>query len=41
MKMKRQGHLIEEIADLENVQLAYHKAQKGKAAQDEVYEYGT
>jgi len=38
--MRRQGHLIEKIADLENLQLAYYKAQKGKAAKKEVVEYG-
>ncbi len=39
-KMKRQGHLIEDIAAIENLQLAYYKAQKGKAANKEVFEYG-
>lgn len=38
--MKRQGHLLEKIATLENLQLAYHKAQKGKAGKKEVFEYG-
>ncbi|MBN2090008.1 RNA-directed DNA polymerase [candidate division KSB1 bacterium] len=38
--MKRQGHLIEKIADIENLQLAYYKAQKGKSAKPAVYEYG-
>ncbi len=38
--MKRAGHLIEKIADPENLQLAYHKAQKGKADKREVIEYG-
>ena len=38
--MKRQGQLIEKIADIENLQLAYHKAQKGKAGKIEVFEYG-
>jgi len=38
--MKRAGHLIEKIADLENLQLAYYKAQRGKAAKSEVMEYG-
>lgn len=37
--MKRAGHLIEKIADLENLQLAYYKAQKGKADKREVIEY--
>lgn len=38
--MKRKGQLIEPIADIENLQLAYHKAQQGKSANHEVYEYG-
>lgn len=38
--MKRQGQLIEKIADIENLQLAYYKAQKGKANKIEVFEYG-
>jgi RNA-directed DNA polymerase len=38
--MKRQGHLIEKIADIENLQSAYYKAQKGKAEKIEVFEYG-
>lgn len=38
--MKRAGHLIERIADLENLQLAFYKAQKGKAAKSSVLEYG-
>lgn len=38
--MKRAGHLIEKIADLENLQLAYYKAQRGKADKQEVGEYG-
>lgn len=38
--MKRAGHLIEKIADLENLQSAYYKAQKGKADKKEVREYG-
>jgi len=38
--MKRQGHLISKIADLENLQLAYYKAKKGKAGNPEVFEYG-
>ncbi len=37
--MKRAGPLIEKIADLENLQLAYYKAQKGKAAKSAVMEY--
>ena len=38
--MKRQGQLIEKIADLENLQLAYYKAKKGKSGKTEVFEYG-
>ncbi len=38
--MKRQGHLIEKIADIKNLQLAYYKAQKGKTEKIEVFEYG-
>jgi RNA-directed DNA polymerase len=38
--MKRAGHLIEKIADLENLQWAYYKAQKGKVDKKEVREYG-
>ncbi len=38
--MKRAGHLIEKIAALENLELAYYKAQKGKAAKNAVMEYG-
>ena len=38
--MRRQGQLIEKIADFENLQLAYYKAQKGKAGKKEVFEYG-
>jgi len=34
------GRLIEQIAGLENLQLAYYKAQKGKADRVEVIEYG-
>ena len=37
--MKRQGQLIEKIADIENLYLANYKAQKGKIAKMEVYEY--
>ena len=37
--MKRQGHLIEEIADIENLYLANYKAQKGKMAKTEVLRY--
>lgn len=38
--MKRQGELIEKIADIENLYLANYKAQRGKIAKIEVYEYG-
>ncbi len=38
--MKRAGHLIEKIADLDNLHLAYYKAQKGKADKREVMVYG-
>lgn len=34
--MKRTGHLIEKIATLENLYLAFHKASKGKQAKKEV-----
>ncbi|MBN1467018.1 RNA-directed DNA polymerase [candidate division KSB1 bacterium] len=37
--MRRQGHLIEKIADLENLELAFYKAQKGKSVKREVIEY--
>jgi RNA-directed DNA polymerase len=38
--MKRQGLLIEKIADLGNLQLAYYKAKKEKSGKTEVFEYG-
>ena len=38
--MKRAGHVIEKIADFDNLQLAYYKAQKGKADKREVLDYG-
>ncbi len=38
--MKRQGQLIEKIADFENLQLAYYKARKGKVGKREVIEFG-
>lgn len=38
--MKRPGHLISKIAELENLQLAFYKAQKGKSGNPEVYHYG-
>lgn len=37
--MKRAGHLIENIADLNNLHLAYYKAQRGKAGKAEVIEF--
>lgn len=37
--MKRAGYLIERIVDLDNLQLAYYKAQKGKAGKSEVLDY--
>lgn len=40
MTMKRQGHLIVKIAAIENLQLAYYKAKKGKSFKNEVYLYG-
>ncbi|NUQ24870.1 MAG: RNA-directed DNA polymerase [Saprospiraceae bacterium] len=38
--MKRRGYLIEEIAAIQNLELAYYKARLGKAAKDSVYAYG-
>ncbi len=38
--MKRQGQLIEDIADFENLQLAFYKAKKGKSEKTDVLEYG-
>ena len=38
--MKRQGQLIEQIADYENLYLAYYKARKGKIEKAQVYAYG-
>jgi len=38
--MKRAGRLIAKIADFDNLQLAYYKAQKGKADKSEVLDYG-
>ncbi|MCB0290738.1 MAG: RNA-directed DNA polymerase [Calditrichaeota bacterium] len=38
--MKRPGYLIEKIAALDNLQLAYYKARKGKADRVEVLDYG-
>ncbi len=37
--MKRQGHLIEQIAATGNLHLAFYQAKKGKAAKAEVLEY--
>ncbi len=37
--MKRVGDLIEKIADLDNLMLAFHKAAKGKRGRKEVIEY--
>ncbi len=38
--MKRQGFLIEQIADMSNLELAYHKAQKGKGSKAQVFRFG-
>lgn len=38
--MKRQGHLIEPIAAMNNLELAYYKACKGKAEKVSVYTFG-
>jgi RNA-directed DNA polymerase len=38
--MKRKGYLIEPIAEMENLQLAYYKAQKGKTEKVSVYTFG-
>lgn len=37
--MKRQGHLIEKIANMDNLSLAFYKAKKGKAYKDEIIAY--
>lgn len=37
--MKRVGFLIERIADMDNLRLAFYKAQKGKRGKREVIEY--
>ncbi|MCL2845825.1 MAG: hypothetical protein FWE23_10335 [Chitinivibrionia bacterium] len=37
--MKRAGFLIEQIADINNLHLAFYKARKGKDLKDEVIEY--
>jgi retron-type reverse transcriptase len=38
--MKRKGFLIEQIADMCNLELAYHKAQKGKGSKAQVFRFG-
>lgn len=38
--MKRQGNLIEKIADYDNIYWAYWKAKRGKNSKKEVLEYG-
>ncbi len=38
--MRRQGNLIDKIANIENLQLAYYKAQKGKAEKTKVFNFG-
>ncbi len=38
--MKRKGYLIEPIAEMENLELAYYKARKGKVEKQSVYGYG-
>lgn len=38
--MKRPGYLIESIAEMANLELAYHKAQRGKAAKPQVLAFG-
>jgi RNA-directed DNA polymerase len=38
--MKRQGHLIEPIAAIDNLELAYYKARKGKTEKASVYAFG-
>lgn len=37
--MKRTGHLIEQVADMDNLLLAFYKAQRGKACKMEVARY--
>ena len=37
--MKRSGNLYEQIADMENLRLAFIKARKGKEAKPDVYQY--
>lgn len=38
--MKRQGNLLEKIADLSNLELAYYKAKKGKKDSSAIRSYG-
>ncbi|MBK6932546.1 MAG: RNA-directed DNA polymerase [Saprospirales bacterium] len=38
--MKRPGYLIEQIADMANLELAWHKAQRGKGAKAQVFLFG-
>lgn len=38
--MKRPAYLIEPIADMANLELAFHKAQRGKAVKTQVLEFG-
>jgi len=38
--MKRPGYLIEAAADMGNLELAYHKAQRGKGAKPQVFQFG-
>ena len=37
--MKREGHLIERVAEMDNLLLAFYKAQKGKSGKKEVCAY--
>ena len=37
--MKRKGNLIEPIAEMTNLELAFYKAQKGKSAKPQVCHY--
>jgi RNA-directed DNA polymerase len=38
--MKRQGDLLEKIADMDNLQTAFYTASKGKSAKEDVFSYG-
>ena len=38
--MQRANYLIEPIAEMDNLYLAYYKAQKGKGAKQSVFDYG-